>query len=300
MPPSFEFPTSTKVEVWTPLAFDPKDLHGASRRARSLTVVGRMAGGVTGAAGAGRDRGARGTHRHRIQGQQRWLDGARGSGARAARRRVAAGADGADGRGGIPAADRLRQHGQPAAGAAVEPAARDGRARGAGRSRWEVARPIVAESLILSFAGGALGLVAAFGVLRLIANLPEARLPRIEAMQLDGGVLLFTSIISIGVALAFGLLPALHASKQDLRDNMQESSGSTASPYARRLLERTRRDRSRARAGAARGRGTDDAQLHEAAAGESRLRLDRTSSPRACCCRPPSISGRPSSASMRT
>ena len=55
-------------------------------------------------------------------------------------------------------------------------------------------------------------------------------------MQLDGGVLLFTSIISIGVALAFGLLPALHASRQDLRDNMQESSGSTASPYARRLL----------------------------------------------------------------
>ena len=105
-----------------------------------------------------------------------------------------------------------------------------------GASRWEVARPIVAESLILSFAGGALGLVAAFGVLRLIANLPEARLPRIEAMQLDGGVLLFTSVISIGVALAFGLLPALHASKQDLRDNMQESSGSTASPYARRLL----------------------------------------------------------------
>ena len=28
MPPSFEFPTSTNVEVWTPLAFDPKDLHG--------------------------------------------------------------------------------------------------------------------------------------------------------------------------------------------------------------------------------------------------------------------------------
>ncbi len=42
MPPVFEFPTSTNVEVWTPLAFDPKDMHGRSRRARSLTVVGRM------------------------------------------------------------------------------------------------------------------------------------------------------------------------------------------------------------------------------------------------------------------
>src|SRR5829696_15461 len=43
MPPAFEFPTSTDVEVWTPLAFDPKDMHGRSRRARSLTVVGRIA-----------------------------------------------------------------------------------------------------------------------------------------------------------------------------------------------------------------------------------------------------------------
>src|SRR5829696_5576900 len=43
MPSAFEFPTSTDVEVWTPLAFDPKDMHGRSRRARSLTVVGRIA-----------------------------------------------------------------------------------------------------------------------------------------------------------------------------------------------------------------------------------------------------------------
>src|SRR4030095_16873087 len=39
MPPSFEFPTGSNVEVWTPLAFDPKDMHGLSRRARSLLCV---------------------------------------------------------------------------------------------------------------------------------------------------------------------------------------------------------------------------------------------------------------------
>ena len=43
MAPGFEFPTSTDVELWTPLAFDPNDRHGQSRRARSLIVVGRMA-----------------------------------------------------------------------------------------------------------------------------------------------------------------------------------------------------------------------------------------------------------------
>jgi putative ABC transport system permease protein len=57
-----------------------------------------------------------------------------------------------------------------------------------------------------------------------------------DQLQLDGGVLLFTTLISIGVALAFGLLPALHASRQELRDVMHESSGSTGSPHGRRVL----------------------------------------------------------------
>src|SRR6478735_8593706 len=41
MPPGFEFPTSSRVDAWAPLAFNLKDVHGASRRARSLMVVGR-------------------------------------------------------------------------------------------------------------------------------------------------------------------------------------------------------------------------------------------------------------------
>jgi putative ABC transport system permease protein len=95
---------------------------------------------------------------------------------------------------------------------------------------------VIAESLLLSFIGGALGLVLANAGLRILGTLKEAQLPRMDSLQLDGGVLLFTTIVSIGVALAFGLIPALHASRQDLRDVMHESSGSTGSPYARRVL----------------------------------------------------------------
>ncbi len=236
MPPAFEFPTSTTVEVWTPLAIDPKDLHGASRRARSLTVVGRMAGGVAA---------------QQAQEEMSVLAGRIAAEYKSSNDRWTARV--------IPAHDQLVGASRPALMvlmgavgflllivcanmanlllARLSSRRREMAVRAAlGASRWEVARPIIAESLILSFAGAALGLVAAFGVLRLISNLPEARLPRIDAMQLDGGVLLFTTIVSIGVALAFGLIPALHAAKADPRDNMQESSGSTASPYARRLL----------------------------------------------------------------
>jgi putative ABC transport system permease protein len=41
MPRGFEFPTSTHVDAWAPLAFNLNDVHGASRRARSLMVIGR-------------------------------------------------------------------------------------------------------------------------------------------------------------------------------------------------------------------------------------------------------------------
>jgi putative ABC transport system permease protein len=236
MPPSFEFPTSTNVEVWTPLAFDPKDIHGASRRARSLTVIGRMADGAT---------------PPQAQEEITVIAGRIATEYKASNDRWTARV--------IPAHEQLVSASRPALMvlmgavgflllivcanmanlllARLSSRRREMAVRAAlGASRWEVARPIVAESLILSVAGGVLGIVGAFALLRLIANLPEARLPRMDAITIDAGVLVFTFVVSIGVALLFGLWPALQAAKADPRDNLQESSGSTSSPYARRLL----------------------------------------------------------------
>jgi putative ABC transport system permease protein len=57
-----------------------------------------------------------------------------------------------------------------------------------------------------------------------------------EQIELDGTVLLFTTTVSIAVALAFGLIPALHASRSDLRGSLSESTGTTGGQGARRLL----------------------------------------------------------------
>jgi putative ABC transport system permease protein len=245
MPASFEFPTSTDVEVWTPLAFDPKDMHGRSRRARSLTVVGRMIGdpsavGTATARQAGQVQGELDVIASRIA--KDFPDSNAGWGARV-----------------VAAQEQLVGASRPALMmlmgavgflllivcanmanlllARLSSRRREMAVRGAlGASRWEVARPVIAESLLLSFVGGALGLAGAFAGLRMLGTMREAQLPRMDQIQLDGGVLLFTTMIAIGVALAFGLLPALHASKQELRDVMHESSGSTGGPYARRLL----------------------------------------------------------------
>ena len=235
MPPSFEFPTASSVDVWTPLAFDPKDIHGASRRARSLTVVARLADGASPAA---------------AQDEVQVL----------ARRLAAAYPDSNDHWSArvVAAHEQLVAASRPALVvlmgavgflllivcanmanlllARLSTRRREIAVRGAlGAGRWEVARPILAEAVLLAAAGGALGLGVALGGLRLLRTLPESQLPRMDQLTLDGGVLAFTTLISVVVALLFGILPALRAAR-DLRSQMHESSGSTGSPFAGRVL----------------------------------------------------------------
>src|SRR5260221_388700 len=47
MPAVLDFPPSGNIDGWTPLSFDPNDMHGRSRKARSLNVVGRLADGTS-------------------------------------------------------------------------------------------------------------------------------------------------------------------------------------------------------------------------------------------------------------
>ncbi|HEV3074359.1 MAG TPA: ABC transporter permease, partial [Thermoanaerobaculia bacterium] len=82
-------------------------------------------------------------------------------------------------------------------------------ALGAGRLR--LARQIIAESVILFAAGGALGLlVALWGTRTLVALNPDA-IPRAEGIGIDARVLVYTLLISVATGVVFGLVPALSA-----------------------------------------------------------------------------------------
>jgi putative ABC transport system permease protein len=236
MPPGFEFPTGADAQLWTPLAFDPKDLHGRSRRARSLMVVGRLSTQATPEQAqeevevlAGRIASA---HKDSNEGWSARVVAAHEQLVAASRPALMMLMGAVGFLLLIVCANMANLFLARLSSRRKEIAVRSA----LGGSRWEIARPILAESLLLSLGGGVLGLLAALWGLRVLVALPEARLPRIEQIELDGGVLLFTTAVSIGVALLFGLLPAFHASRAEVRDNLNESAGTTGGRGARRLL----------------------------------------------------------------
>lgn len=82
-------------------------------------------------------------------------------------------------------------------------------ALGAGRLR--LVRLVLAESLLLAALGGAAGtLVATLGTRALVALAPPG-LPRVEAIQVDGGLLAIAALLSALLGLVTGLVPALQA-----------------------------------------------------------------------------------------
>ena len=80
-----------------------------------------------------------------------------------------------------------------------------------GASRARIARQLMTESLVLTAAGGLLGLIFAYaGVPALVRHLP-ADLPRTGEIAVDGRVLIFTGVVALLTGLLFGLAPVFHA-----------------------------------------------------------------------------------------
>lgn len=85
-----------------------------------------------------------------------------------------------------------------------------------GASRGRMIRQMLAESLLLGLAGGALGTALAYIFLHALLRLDPGNIPRLHEATLDIRVLLFTLAISLCTSILFGLLPALAASRINL------------------------------------------------------------------------------------
>ena len=91
-----------------------------------------------------------------------------------------------------------------------------------GASRSRVVRQLLTESILLSLAGGALGLVLAVWWSDLLIALGKEDIPRALQVGLDWRVLSFTLIVSLLTGVVFGLVPALHSSKTQLTETLKE------------------------------------------------------------------------------
>ena len=102
-----------------------------------------------------------------------------------------------------------------------------------GASRWRVVRQLLTESLMLSLAGGAAGLLLAVWGVDAIVKLSPGSVPRLADTTIDARVFLFALGVSALTGLLFGLAPALQASKTDLAGSLKEGGRSGTAGAAR-------------------------------------------------------------------
>ncbi|MBZ5634502.1 MAG: ABC transporter permease [Acidobacteriia bacterium] len=111
-------------------------------------------------------------------------------------------------------------------------------ALGAGRGR--IVRQLLAESFPLSALGGVVGLLLAWGGLKLFLVIAPANFPRLHEITVDMRVLGFTALVVLLTSVIFAVVPAIQTSKLDLLNSLKESSRSgtegTGHQYLRRAL----------------------------------------------------------------
>jgi predicted permease len=88
-----------------------------------------------------------------------------------------------------------------------------------GASRARIGRQLLTESLLVGVAGGAVGIaMAQVGVRTLLAIAPAGRIPRLDEVHVDLGVLVFTIVLSLATGIIFGLVPALQSGRRPPAD----------------------------------------------------------------------------------
>ena len=91
-----------------------------------------------------------------------------------------------------------------------------------GASRFQIASELLLESLLLSLAGGAIGLMLAYGALRALISMAPAGLPRLHEIGIDTPVLLFTLAVSLLAGLLFGCIPVFKYAGARLGTGLRE------------------------------------------------------------------------------
>ncbi len=106
-----------------------------------------------------------------------------------------------------------------------------------GASRTRLVRQLLCESLLISFLSSTLGVLLAYGNMKLLLSFGALPLPRAQEITLDGSALLFAGALAIMAGIGFGLIPALQATRISLSEVMNDGGrGTTEASRRTRLL----------------------------------------------------------------
>lgn len=108
-----------------------------------------------------------------------------------------------------------------------------------GASRWRLVRQFLTENVLLSLAGGALGIGLGYALMRYLKYIiPVTNFPREADIGMDSRVLLFALGISVLTGILFGLAPAIQATSPDLASSMKDGGrGASAGESRKRVRD---------------------------------------------------------------
>jgi predicted permease len=101
-----------------------------------------------------------------------------------------------------------------------------------GATRMRIVRQLLTESVLLAFAGGALGIALAFLALSAVRLLGPQSVPRMSDVGVGLPSLAFTFMICVVSAILFGLAPALRVSRLDVQTVLKDTNRTAAGASA--------------------------------------------------------------------
>ena len=107
-----------------------------------------------------------------------------------------------------------------------------------GASRHRIIRQLLVESVVLALGGGLIGLLLGAWGIDFLVKAFGGLWPKMIIPQLDGSVVGFTMAISVLAGVAFGLAPALRASRPSLVGDLREGGRGTGIGSRRRVMSR--------------------------------------------------------------
>src|SRR5581483_2816468 len=102
-----------------------------------------------------------------------------------------------------------------------------------GAARVRIIRQLLTESMILSLAGGLLGLGLSWAAIRVLIAIHPSSIPSVDAVSIDGAVLAYTAALCLLVGVIFWIAPAWEGSKANVSETLKEGSRGSSGVFGK-------------------------------------------------------------------